>query len=64
MHASHGHGPLSGLAVVDGDDAPPVNAPRHLILILAGGHAGIAVDAAVGIAEKFHPGHGCLLTLL
>jgi hypothetical protein len=27
------------------------------VLVLAGGDAGVALDAAVGVAEKFHPGH-------
>jgi hypothetical protein len=31
------------------------------MLVLAGGDAGIALDAAVGVAEEFHPGHGVRL---
>src|ERR1019366_1249849 len=37
MHAGHRDRPLSRLAIVDGDDAPAVDAPRHLVLVLAGG---------------------------
>src|SRR5207244_4175475 len=57
VHAGHGHRALAWLAVVDGDDAPSIDAPRHLVLVLAGGDAGVALDAAVGVAEKFHPRH-------
>src|SRR5262245_15914124 len=57
VHAGHGNRALARLAVIDGDDAPSVDAPRHLVLVLAGGDAGIALDAAVGIAEKLHPRH-------
>src|SRR5207245_10170113 len=48
---------LTGLAVIDGDDAAPVDAPGHLVLVLASGHAGVAFDATVSVAEKFHPCH-------
>src|SRR6266850_603535 len=58
MHACHGDRTLAGLAVIDGDDAPAVDAPRHLVLILASRDAGIAFDAAISVAEKFHPCHG------
>src|SRR5207302_1238875 len=57
MHAGHGDRALARLAVVDGDDAPAVDAPRHLVLVLAGGDASVALDATVGVAEKFHPSH-------
>src|SRR5262249_1799132 len=53
VHAGHRHRALARLAVVDGDDAPAVDAPRHLVLVLAGGDAGVAFDAAVGVAEEF-----------
>src|SRR5436190_146603 len=39
-------------------DAPAVDAPRHVVLVLAGGDAGVALDATVGVAEKFHSSHG------
>src|SRR6476660_2037509 len=48
MHAGHGNRALPRLAVVDGDDPPAVDAPGHLVLILAGGDAGVAIDAALG----------------
>src|SRR3546814_4120805 len=41
MHARHGHRALARLAVVDGDDAAAVDAPRHVVLVLAGGDAGV-----------------------
>src|SRR4029453_17919987 len=37
VHTGHGDRALAGLAVIDGDDAPAVDAPRHLVLVLAGG---------------------------
>src|SRR5437667_176399 len=39
VHAGDRDRPLTRLAVVDGDDAAPVDAPRHLMLVLAGGDA-------------------------
>src|SRR5215472_2646225 len=57
VHACHRHRALAGLAVVERDDPAPVDAPRHLMLVFAGGDARIAFDAAIGVAEKFHPGH-------
>src|SRR5208283_2654739 len=36
VHASHRDRPFAGLAVVDRDHAPTIDAPRHLILVLAG----------------------------
>jgi hypothetical protein len=53
VHAGHRDRALARLAVVDGDDAAAVDAPRHLVLVLAGGDAGVALDATVGVAEKF-----------
>ena len=58
VHAGHRDRALARLAVVDGDDAPAVDAPRHLVLVLAGGDAGVALDATVGVAEEFHSSHG------
>src|SRR5215208_3619282 len=57
MHAGHRDRTLPRLAVVDGNDAATVDAPRHLVLVLAGGDARVALDATVGVAEKFHPSH-------
>src|SRR5437868_4799295 len=57
VHAGHGNRALARLAVVDSDDTTPIDAPGHLVLVLAGGDAGIALDATVGVAEKFHPSH-------
>ena len=52
-----------GHAVVDRDHAAAVHAPGHVVLLLARGHAAVALDAALGVAEKFHSGHGCLLVV-
>src|SRR4029077_8429825 len=57
MHAGHGDRALARLAVVDGDDAPAVDAPGHFVLVLAGRDTRIALDATVGVTEKFHPSH-------
>src|SRR6266478_4559342 len=57
MHACHGDRALARLAVVDGDDAPAIDAPRHLVLVLAGGDASVALDATIGVAEEFHTCH-------
>src|SRR4029077_14470688 len=45
--------------VVEGHDPTAVNPPGNLLLLLAGGHAAVALDAALGVAEEFHSGHGC-----
>src|SRR5262249_12610520 len=45
VHAGHGDRALARLAVVDGDDAPAIDAPRDLVLVFAGGDAGVALDA-------------------
>src|SRR5262249_60512177 len=58
MHARHRDRALARLAVVDGHDAPAVDAPRHVVLVLARGDAGVALDATVGVAEELHAGHG------
>src|SRR6185369_7719528 len=58
VHAGHGDRPFARLAVIERDDAPAVDAPRHLVLVLAGGDAGVALDATVGVAEEFHTCHG------
>src|SRR5690606_8606818 len=36
MHAGHGKRKLARLAIIDGDDATPVDAPGGFVLILAG----------------------------
>src|SRR5207302_8091237 len=57
MHAGHRHRTLAGLAVVDGHDAPPIDAPWHLVLVLAGGNASITIDASLGVAKELHSSH-------
>src|SRR5262249_50080721 len=49
VHAGHRDRALARLAIFDGDDAPPVESPRHLILVLARGDACVALDAAIGV---------------
>src|SRR5207253_9763772 len=58
MHAGHRHRAFAGLAVSDGDDAAAIDTPGHFMFVLAGGHAGVALDATVGITKKFDAGHG------
>src|SRR5262249_21099474 len=58
LHARYGYRTLARLAVIDRDDAPAIDAPWHLVLVLARGDTGVALDAAIGVAEKFHPRHG------
>src|SRR6185437_5703066 len=60
VHARDRDRALAGNAVVERHDAAPVHAPGHLVLVLAGGGAGVALDAALGVADEFHPGHGVL----
>src|SRR5581483_8390224 len=57
MHAGHGDRALARLAVVQRDNAPAIDAPGHIMLILAGGDASVAFDATIGVAEKFHSRH-------
>src|SRR5262249_21329116 len=57
VHAGHGDRALARLAIVDGNDAAAIDAPRHFMLVLTGGDAGVALDATVSVAEKFHPSH-------
>src|SRR5262249_43786284 len=61
-HAGHGDRALTRLAVVGGDDARTVDAPGRFVLVLAGRDASVALDATVGVAEKFHPSH-CRVSL-
>src|SRR5206468_12109645 len=48
-------------AVVQRDDPAAVHAPGHFVLVLAGGDAAVALDAALGVAQEFHSRHGVLL---
>src|SRR5205814_9941163 len=57
MHAGHRHRALARLAIIDRDDAAAIDPPRHLVLIFAGGDTGVAFDAAICVAEEFHPSH-------
>src|SRR5262249_46492829 len=61
VHAGHRDRPFTGLAIVDGNDAAPIDAPGHFMLVFASRHAGVALDAAIGVAEKLHSSHGRLL---
>jgi hypothetical protein len=44
---------LAGHAVVEGDHAAAVHAPGHLVLVLAGGDAAVAFDAALASQMNF-----------
>src|SRR5262249_12912818 len=57
VHASHGDRALARLAVVNGDDAPAVDAPGHFMLVLTGSCASVSLAATGGVGEKFHPSH-------
>src|SRR5260370_34194051 len=57
VHTGHGHRTLARLAVIDRDNAPTIEPPRHLVFVLAGGRAGVALEATIGVAKKLHPGH-------
>src|SRR6185295_12123680 len=57
MHAGHRDRAFAGLAVIDGDDAAAIDAPRHFMFVLAGRHAGVALDATVGVPQKFDASH-------
>src|SRR4051794_11215288 len=57
MHAGHRYRAFAGLAIVYGNDATTIDAPRHLVFVLAGCHAGVAFDATVGITKKFDASH-------
>src|SRR3981081_306987 len=48
---------FTGPAVVQRDYATPVDAPRHVMLVLACGDTSVAFDAAIGVAQEFHASH-------
>src|SRR5439155_17223311 len=51
MHARDRDRALAGHAVVDGHHAAAIDPPRNVVLLLARGHAAVALDAALGIAQ-------------
>jgi hypothetical protein len=57
MHAGHRYRTFTGFAVVERNDAAAIDTPGHFVLVLAGGDAGITLDATVGVAKKFHSSH-------
>src|SRR5262249_30307058 len=57
MHASDRDRALARDAVVDRHDAPAIDPPRNVVLLLACRDAAVALDAALGIAKKFHSSH-------
>src|SRR5207302_7504124 len=59
MHAGDRDRALAGLAVIECHHPAAIDPPRHLVLVLAGGDAGVALDAAFGVAQELHPRHGC-----
>src|SRR5206468_5478928 len=54
VHARDRDRVLARHAVADGHGAAAVHAPGQLVLVLAGGHAAVAVDAALRVADEFH----------
>src|SRR6266851_2603041 len=58
MHACRRDRALARLAVVKRDDTSAVDAPGYVMLVLAGGNASVALDAALGVDEEFHSCHG------
>src|SRR5262249_10211094 len=58
VHARDRDRALAGHAVVDRDHAAAIHAPGDVVLLLARRDAAVALDAALGIAETFHSGHG------
>src|SRR6185503_16051582 len=61
VHASDRNRALARDAVVHCDEAAAVHSPGDLMLLLARGGAAVALDAALGVADEFHSGHGGLL---
>jgi len=49
-------GAIAITAIVDSDDTPAVDAPRHLVLVLACGDAGVALDATICVTKEFQTG--------
>src|SRR5262249_16161327 len=62
VHACHRDRALARLAVVDRHDPPPIDAPWYLVLVLARGDAGVALDATVGVTKEFHSSHDTALS--
>src|ERR1700681_4115876 len=57
VHARDRDRALARHAVVDGNHAPSIDSPGNVVLLLAGGDAAVALDAALGVAQKLHSGH-------
>src|SRR5215475_9028528 len=55
VHAGHRYRTFAWFPVIKRDNAAAVDAPRYLVL--TGGDARVALDAAVGVAEEFHSSH-------
>jgi hypothetical protein len=60
MHTGHRYGSLARFAIIDGDHAAAIDAPRHFVFILARRDAGIALDTPISVTEKFHSSHDLL----
>ena len=50
VHAGHGNRPFTGITIIDGDHAAAVDAPGHFMLVLTCRDAGVAFNAALGVA--------------
>src|SRR5262249_58178859 len=51
VHTGHGDGTLAWPAVIEGDNATPVDAPGHLVLVLPRRDTGIALDPTVAVPQ-------------
>ena len=55
VHAGHGDRPFAGLAIIDGHHPAAVDAPGHLMLVLASRHTGIALNATLSVTKELSP---------
>jgi hypothetical protein len=60
MHACHRDGFFTWNAVVQGDHAAAVDAPRDFVFVFASRYTAVAFDAALCITDKFHACHGLI----
>src|SRR5258708_39759288 len=61
VHARDRDRALAGEPVVHRHQAPAVHAPGNFVLLLSTRRTAVALDAALGVTDEFHSGHGLLL---
>ena len=61
MHAGDRDGFFTRYAVIQSDDPAPVHSPGHLVLVFASRDATVALNATLGVTNKFHTCHTNLL---